>query len=459
MKNFFLENKLFLKIFLWFWLCFFLVISTFLLVTVILQNELGPTRSRASLVKIEAKAAGLIYENNGKESLKNFLEKSASENEIEGFLFDSNGLQLNGETNEIAAKTAKKPQKEDEINYEYDGIKVYSSVLVKTERGSKFVFVAEATRFSEAKTFFVGFDVRVIRWLAILVASGLVCFFLTRYFTAPITKLSQSARELAKGNLKVRAGAKFSQRNDEIGSLSRDFDAMAEQIEKLISSQKRLLSDISHELRSPLSRLGIALELARTAETKVEQTEMFDKIEAESIRLNEQIGELLTITRLENGASQIRIEKINLTEIIKKVAADSDFEAKTKNRRVKFDEKDFCFVDGNSALLQSAFENVIRNAVQYTAENTTVEVVLNRDLADKNVCITVRDFGSGLPQKELEKIFAPFYRAEKGRERESGGTGLGLAIASKAVQFHKGKISAQNASDRGLIVTILLPQV
>ena len=215
------------------------------------------------------------------------------------------------------------------------------------------------------------------------------------------------------------------------------------------------MSDISHELRTPLARLGIALELARSAETEAERSEMFAVIEREAARLNGQIEEILMLTKLENGTAQIQIEPVDLAEIVKQVAADTDFEARTSNRRVVILANESCVVEANTALLRSAIENVVRNAVRYTEENSDVEISLHCQRIEERhkVRLIVRDHGAGLPDDDLVRIFTPFYRAEKGRARESGGIGLGLAIAANAVRFHHGEISAANAADGGLIIT------
>lgn len=456
MKKKLFQNRLFIKIFLWFWLSFWLVNAVFLFVSFATQTELSFVHSTSLLVKTEARAAAEIFERNGNQALSEYLQKTAKDNDIQGFLFDMKGAELNGKkVSEIVLKAFANAQTVDEIKYETSGLKVYGAVLIETAAGSRFVFVAETKRFANTPFLNVQPQTRFLRFSLTIIVSGIICFLLARYFTKPITKLSQSARQLAKGNLAVRSGSRFSRRNDEIASLSRDFDAMAEQIERLIKSQKQLLSDISHELRSPLARLGIALELARSAETEAERNEMFEVIERESANLNEQIGEILTLTKLEAGNAEIQTEKVDVSELIKQVAADTDFEAKMKNRQVKIVKNEPCSMSANASLLRSAIENVVRNAVKYTAENTSVEISLSceKDSERQKICIIVRDYGAGLPDKDLERIFTPFYRAEKGRERDSGGTGLGLAIAANAVSFHKGKIYAKNASDGGLIVT------
>jgi two-component system sensor histidine kinase CpxA len=229
---------------------------------------------------------------------------------------------------------------------------------------------------------------------------------------------------------------------------------MAERIEALISSQKRLLADISHELRSPLARLSVALELARKNVVDGRPAPALDRIEQESDRMNQLVGQLLTLTRLESGAERVPPETVALEDLLQQVIDDADFEAKSLGKRVHAIHMDQCRVKGSSELLRSAVENVIRNAIRYTGEGTAVEVSLNWRL--DTAVLTVRDHGPGVPEEELKHIFEPFYRVSEARERASGGVGLGLSIADRTVKLHGGAIRAENTGE-GLLITIDLP--
>jgi len=228
---------------------------------------------------------------------------------------------------------------------------------------------------------------------------------------------------------------------------------MAERISSLISAQKRLLADISHELRSPLARLSVALELARKNAIPAAAPAL-DRIEREADRVNELVGQLLTLTRLESGAEKIPPDLVSLEELVQQVVSDADFEAQPMFREVKIVRLDKCRVRGSWELLRSAVENVVRNAVRYTAEGTAVEVELRWKL--DTALLSVRDHGPGVPPEELGHIFEPFYRVSAARDRASGGAGLGLSIAERTVKFHGGDISAENIPG-GLLVTIRLP--
>jgi two-component system sensor histidine kinase CpxA len=233
---------------------------------------------------------------------------------------------------------------------------------------------------------------------------------------------------------------------------------MAQRLESMVKAQQRLLGDISHELRSPLARLGVALGLARQR-SGPEAGGALDRIERESDNLNEMISQLLTLTRLESGTDGRKKTEVDLASLVREVADDADFEARSINRGVQVVSADKCSITGVEELLRSAIENVVRNAVRFTAEGTTVEVALRQQngAGDHFAVISVRDRGHGVPEDALERIFRPFYRTEDARDRQSGGgTGLGLAITERAVRLHGGTVRASNAPDGGLAVELRL---
>ena len=229
---------------------------------------------------------------------------------------------------------------------------------------------------------------------------------------------------------------------------------MAERLQSLIESQKALLRDVSHELRSPLARLQAALGLARR-HTEGRAAEELDRIEREAERLNELIGQILSLSRMAGETLERTCEPVDLTALIDTVCHDADFEARQRDRRVAVLATVPVTVSGNPALLHSAIENVVRNAVRYTAAGTTVEVTLA--MVSGAVEVRVRDHGAGVLPEYLERIFEPFFRASEARERGSGGYGLGLAIARRAIELHRGSIRADNESAGGLVVTLWLP--
>jgi two-component system sensor histidine kinase CpxA len=233
---------------------------------------------------------------------------------------------------------------------------------------------------------------------------------------------------------------------------------MAERLEGLVNAQAHLLNDVSHELRSPLARLNLALGLARQR-TSPEAEGALARIELEAERLNELIGRLLTLARLEGGDDHLQRSEIPLQDLIREVAEDADFEAQSRNCRVNYIIDANCTVLGNPALLRSALENVVRNATRYTREGSTVEIRLEK--ADRmngtEAVLRVIDSGPGVPANALEKIFRPFYRLDDARNRQTGGVGLGLSITERTVRLHGGTVRAANRPEGGLVVEIRLP--
>jgi two-component system sensor histidine kinase CpxA len=283
---------------------------------------------------------------------------------------------------------------------------------------------------------------------------GVFSLLLARYLSAPVGALRKATQRLSEGELSARVGEPVNRRRDEIGGLARDFDGMAGRLENLVASQRRLLRDVSHELRSPLARLTVALQLARDREG-AKSAEALDRIERETGRLDDLIGQLLLLQRLEARAPDEDEVPFDLIDLLHEVVDDASFEASSGDRSVTFDTDATCPMIGHPSLIRSAFDNVLRNAVRHTARDTSVEVGFSRDAADSQ--ITIRDHGPGVPDDHLETLFEPFSRVTEARERSTGGAGLGLAIARRAIEIHDGTISARNHPDGGLEVSIQLP--
>jgi two-component system OmpR family sensor kinase len=286
-----------------------------------------------------------------------------------------------------------------------------------------------------------------------LVVSGLVSWWLARYVARPVTRLQASARAIAAGNLDARVGEAFGRRRDELGVLARDFDQMAERLRALIAARDVLLRDVSHELRSPLARLRVALGLARRPTADVARE--LDRIEREAERLDALIGEILHLSRLSSPEPGLQRCTLDLATLVDEVVADAALEGAEQNKTIVAGGVDRLDMSGDPDLLRSAIENVLRNALRFTAAGSSVAVDLARD--GPSIVLTVTDQGPGVPAAELERIFEPFYRVASSRDRGSGGTGLGLAIAARVVALHGGRITARNGTEGGLVVEITLP--
>jgi two-component system sensor histidine kinase CpxA len=291
-----------------------------------------------------------------------------------------------------------------------------------------------------------------------VIASGGVCFWLAHYLTQPVVKLRQASQQLAEGDLSARAGDALGSRRGELADLVRDFDRMAERIQGLVDSQNQLLSDVSHELRSPLARLSVAIGVARRR-AGAETIPALDRIELEAERLNELISRVLTLCRLEAGEEAVHeAAPVDITALVNEIVTDANFEAQSRRCRVRRSVAESCTVIGNVELLRSAIENVVRNGMRYTAENTEIEVSVQKAMVrGQRMClVSVRDHGPGIPEDKLEEVFRPFYRLDDARERQTGGSGLGLAIAQRAIRLHRGWVHAMNAPGGGLLVELAI---
>jgi two-component system sensor histidine kinase CpxA len=276
---------------------------------------------------------------------------------------------------------------------------------------------------------------------------AILCYGLARQLTSPLRKMQKTIERFGRGDFTARVN---SRRADELGQLGRAVDQMAERIESLLKSQRRLLQDISHELRSPLARLGVAVELARGGGNP---DTAFTRIEREADRLNLLVGELIQVTRAEGDPAGLTTEPLRLDELVRVIVDDVHIEAERHHIALNLDVCE-AEMEGNAELLRRAVENIVRNAIRYSPEGGRVQVTLKR--AGESYRIAVRDFGSGVPNEALMQIFDPFYRVEEDRGRTSGGVGLGLAIAKRAIELHHGSIRASNQWP-GLLVEIELP--
>ncbi len=288
-----------------------------------------------------------------------------------------------------------------------------------------------------------------IALLILFVASLLI----SRMIALPVQQLRRITHQLGQGNLEVRPADELKGRGDEIGQLARDFGTMAEQIDSLLSSHKQLLRDISHELRSPLARLHVALELARSDE-KPNRDEL-DRIEIEAGRINDLIEEVLTLARFDQGGIQLHADAIDLKALLQGLCTDLRFEAEAKTASVRLEASESIHIQGDGLWLARAIENVARNAIRYTACGSVVAISLIRQ--QHHAILTIRDHGPGVDEDKIVHLFEPFYRVSEERERQSGGYGLGLAIASQVVSAHHGTINAANHPDGGLVITLTLP--
>ncbi|WP_076012821.1 ATP-binding protein [Alteromonas abrolhosensis] len=290
----------------------------------------------------------------------------------------------------------------------------------------------------------------VLLFLAIaLITTTLLSWLFAKTLTNPILNIQGSAKRLASGDWQTRVG-KAAKRQDELGQLARDFNKMAEQLESMWGAQKRLLADVSHELRSPLARLQMALGLAH--QQNVDPATL-SRVEREADRMEALVSQLLTLSRAEAG--EATMQKHALSLVLNDVLTDANFEAANKNKQLRIDDIPKKTVVIDSMMFCRAVENVLRNAIRHS--KLVTHIAFSEDAQHWYIHIT--DDGDGLTSEECERIFSPFYRATLARERESGGVGLGLSIAKAAVELHHGRIIAEPSERGGLRVTMSFPKL
>ena len=290
--------------------------------------------------------------------------------------------------------------------------------------------------------------------LIALVVSAVICFFLARYLVAPVDQLRRATRQIASGDLDVRVSPKLKGRHDELGLLASDLDTMSERVRNLLELKQQLLRDVSHELRSPLARLQLALSLARRQESNGVERHLA-RIGCEADRLEELIARTLKLARLERPMQGLESARLDVAELLTNIVGDVGIEAEAYGCSVVLDTQRPLPVNGDPELLRSALENVIRNAVRYSPAASKVGIDAKR--TDACIEVVITDSGPGVPEKDLELIFEPFYRVDAARNRAVGGDGLGLAIAARAVGIHGGRILARNLESGGLAVHLSLP--
>jgi two-component system sensor histidine kinase CpxA len=332
---------------------------------------------------------------------------------------------------------------------------IVAAIRINPDQSAPYTFVVETTQIPSWLFRFKG----ELAIFAAILFSGVLSAVLAKILVRPIGQLRRTAQELASGNLKARANSTKHQtsKGDEVVALVHDFNRMADQIESLVGVQKQLIRDVSHELRSPLSRLSVALELLRE-DTNEQSMVHVERIERETDRLNRLIGQMLELSRMEaTDGVGIRTERVQLEEIVREVVSNAAYEAGSRGCHVRAAIRDRVTVRANSELLSSAIENLVRNGIRYTHAGTDVLVTLERREGADVVRLIVRDFGPGVPEDKIPSLRMPFYRVDPARSNETGGTGVGLAIADRAVRLHGGSLALRNHPEGGLEVTMLLP--
>ena len=431
-------RSLFAKTLLWFLATTAVALGGFVITTALTVSSTEPRGPFGMLLNVQVEEAKRAYDTGGRDALAAVLAKFQQITDMQVVFTDSKGTDL------VAGKPRPDLLRRQErsrwrlpfpfggrrpIIARPDSSRQYWLYLIDERRNWSFFFLQPQHL-----------------WIIGLVV--LLCYGFAYHLTSPVRRLRTAVECFGRGDFSARAET---DRKDELGQLAGSFNQMADRIQTLLSAERRLLLDISHELRSPLARLSVAIELARSGENR---EGMLDRIQKEADRLNELVAELLQVTRVEGDPSMQKTETVRLDELLGDLVYDSLIEAQAKDVRLLLKAPLPVTINGDEELLRRAIENVIRNAIRYAPPGTSLDIELTRS-ADC-IRILVRDYGPGVPDEALPRIFDAFYRVDSDRNRASGGLGLGLAIARRAVELHKGKLAARNANP-GLLVTIELP--
>jgi two-component system sensor histidine kinase CpxA len=445
------NRRLFWKIFLPFWVAQALLLGALSLrLHVRLHSErpwwVQPSRQ---VMPQLANDAALAYEQGGKAPLDAFLNEVSLKGRTTYWLLDEAGNSLSSRAtpSELATYTRQAEQSGGFLRVDES---YFAVSRVSTARANYFL-VAEFV--PPPLTERVPGDILWTLKLGTIV-SAFLCLVIAHYLSKPIERLRNATNELARGNLDIRVSRYIGNRRDEIAELVRDFDSMAEELRNLIQSERNLLSGVSHELRSPIARIRLALTLARDADVR-ERREMLDRIEQDTIQLDSMLEKILTVARLEGGQHKPKFQTVSLQDIVENVLDDARFEATAVDVDIAFAGGPEISLSGDADLLRSAIENVVRNAIFYSGAGGQIEVLLRRD--NGTAMLSVRDNGPGVPDESLPLLFKPFYRVDNSRGDTTGGMGLGLAIVRNAVLVHGGTVTAQNVSPHGLQIDISLP--
>jgi two-component system sensor histidine kinase CpxA len=454
-------RSLFFRVFLCFWLAALLIFFS----SVWLSKQFGPetkyrlldTLQQKKLVTLTDKLQNQVDKQNGNVALKKILNQVSRRNHF-GFIL------IDPATREIVHRVTRFKRVNTDV---FDDFDLQSSPLMLEVEGITFVGpgMIKANQ-NEYMLFLVkprpGKNLRAIRheypgiFIAFMISLSFgLCYLFVRGLLNPIAQLRYASKRMAAGEMGVRVG-NASRRLDEIGQLGRDFNFMSEQVESLLNSQKRLLADISHELRSPLTRLQLSIGIAlqqNESDMSANMLAAMERIEKEARQIEDMIAQVLLLSRLDSQQPIQNLQLISIQQIMTPIIIDAQFEAEQKNKQLSYQAHQNFSLHADPLILSSAIENILRNAIHYS--NHLIQVYVS--LQYEHIVWVIEDDGNGIEESQLDRVFEAFYRESSARDRNSGGVGLGLAIAQHAISKHHGFIEASNKPQGGLLVKISIP--
>jgi two-component system sensor histidine kinase CpxA len=454
-------RSLFFRVFLWFWLAALLIFLS----SIWLANQLGSEakyrplniQQQKDLVSFTSKLQNQIDRRNGNVALKKVLNQVSRRNRFGLIVIDPS-------TREIVHSVTRGRRVKSEV---FDEFEQQSSPLMLEVEGITFVGpgLLRANQ-TDYMLFLVkprpGRSLRGLRhenpivFIVFMVSVSMgLCYLFVRGLLNPISQLRHASKRMAAGEMGVCVG-NASRRLDEIGQLGRDFNFMSEQVESLLNSQKRLLADISHELRSPLTRLQLSIGIAlqqNESDMSANMLAAMERIEKEARQIEDMIAQVLLLSRLDSQQPIQNLQFVSIQQIMTPIIIDAQFEAEQKNKQLSYQAHQNITLHADPLILGSAIENILRNAIHYSNHLIQVSVSLQYE----HIVWVIEDDGNGIEESQLDRVFEAFYRESSARDRNSGGVGLGLAIAQHAISKHHGFIEASNKPQGGLLVKISIP--
>ncbi|WP_250655367.1 sensor histidine kinase [Alkalimarinus coralli] len=482
------HHKLFLKIMAVFWMTIILTTIANITITSQISNIEHKADKVRSQIESLANDGVTIYETSGKKALNKWYERIYDDYEISAVLYLHSSDKSSRKRKKLGAPVRgereddhreddhdryrdrhdeREGRSHDREEVEYDEKAaprkhfdfrrppINPRVSVISPSGQRYLFKVLPSPYLY-KTLRSSNEFRWLRLGVTLLIILIASLWLGRHVVKPVITLKQASQKMATGELSARVGARVGSRKDELGELGRSFDEMADQLEKTITGQKQLLRDISHEIRTPLTRQRIAIDLAREQLAEDDPSlSMLNKIETQNNKLNELIENLLTLNRLNEGASQLPMELVDLPPLLAELLDDAEIEARTKKINMQQQGLSKALINGNRILLARAFENIVGNTLKYSPESAIVSVDISS--VDGGILVAIEDQGPGLSEEEIKHVFTPFYRADNSRTQSTGGYGLGLSIVKKVIDLHGGNVELQSPETGGLCVRVFLP--